>query len=259
MAAGNGKSSTPFGPNAAPLAVEHYARCLLAVELIPGPLCRRRPTPPTAVLALSLDQKPDGTATQVLTSRAACSVDGQSLPTSGGGCQPRHDLRLCPNGQVSAMSASPGIFLPFSCGRRVGSDTPTGVDRRLPDGLTPWSACGPGFAPRPISEPTAVRRRCRSRSSPRSARRAPRRRTRPGSGRPRQITRTVKSMVRDRVPTRVTTASTSSTSPARTGARNCTSEYDANSPSSPSVRMQTSVATSPNRPRLYAPSTRLPA
>ena len=61
-----------------------------------------------------------------------------------------------------------------------------------------------------------------------------------------------------RVPTLVITALTSSTSPAITGARNCTSEYEANRPSSPSVRMHTSVATSPNRPSMYAPSTRLP-
>ena len=50
----------------------------------------------------------------------------------------------------------------------------------------------------------------------------------------------------------------SSTSPARTGARNCTSAYDANRPSSPSVRMHSSVATSPNSPSTYAPSTRSP-
>ena len=61
------------------------------------------------------------------------------------------------------------------------------------------------------------------------------------------------------MPTRVTGAVTSTTSPARIGAVNRTSEYPANSPSSPSVRMHTSVATSPNNPSAYAPSTRLPA
>ena len=67
---------------------------------------------------------------------------------------------------------------------------------------------------------------------------------------PRATTWTAKSMTRDLVPTRTSSQLTSSTSPARTGARNCTSEYDANSPSSPSVRMHISVATSPNSPRL---------
>jgi hypothetical protein len=76
---------------------------------------------------------------------------------------------------------------------------------------------------------------------------------------PRHTTRATKSTVRDREPIRVTVADTSTTSPARTGARNCTSEYDANRPSSPSRRMHTSVATSPNRPSAYAPSTRFPA
>lgn len=81
----------------------------------------------------------------------------------------------------------------------------------------------------------------------------------PLSGRPRHTTVAAKSTVRLRVPTRVTVAVTSSTSPAFIGARNCTSEYEANNPSSPSVRMHTSVATSPNNPSAYAPSTRLPA
>jgi hypothetical protein len=57
----------------------------------------------------------------------------------------------------------------------------------------------------------------------------------------------------------VSVASTSTTSPARTAAANCTSEYDANNPSSPSVRMHISVATSPNSASTYAPSTRSPA
>ena len=61
------------------------------------------------------------------------------------------------------------------------------------------------------------------------------------------MTLTWRSRVRLRVPTRTTSASISITSPARTGALNCTSEYDANRPSSPSVRMHTSVATSPKQ------------
>ena len=68
------------------------------------------------------------------------------------------------------------------------------------------------------------------------------------SGVPRPTTVAVKRISRDRRPTRTSSAVTSSTSPARTGARNCTSAYDANRPSSPSLRMQSSVATSPNRP-----------
>src|SRR4030095_6535159 len=75
------------------------------------------------------------------------------------------------------------------------------------------------------------------------------------SGRPRQTTRHSKASVRLRLPTRVTVAEISSTSPARIGARNWTSLYEAKRPSSPSVRMQTSVATSPKSPSAYAPST----
>src|SRR4029079_15416451 len=44
------------------------------------------------------------------------------------------------------------------------------------------------------------------------------------SGRPRHTTRHSKSMVRLRVPTRVIVPLASTTSPARSGARNCTSE-----------------------------------
>ncbi len=61
-----------------------------------------------------------------------------------------------------------------------------------------------------------------------------------------------------RRPTAVTSAVTSMTSPARTGALNCTSEYAAKRPSSPSIWMHASVATSPNSPSTYAPSTRSP-
>src|ERR1035437_359091 len=80
----------------------------------------------------------------------------------------------------------------------------------------------------------------------------------PPAGLLRVITRTSKLISRLREPTRTRVASISMQSPARTGARNCTSLYEANRPSSPSVRMHISVATSPNAAREYAPSTRLP-
>jgi hypothetical protein len=56
----------------------------------------------------------------------------------------------------------------------------------------------------------------------------------PRDGSARHTTEAVNDSTRLRRPTDVTTAVTSITSPASTGARNCTSEYDANSPSSPS-------------------------
>ncbi len=74
----------------------------------------------------------------------------------------------------------------------------------------------------------------------------------------RQTTRAVNESWRLRRPTPVTVHVASITSPASTGARNWTSEYEANSPSSPSIRTHASVATSPNSPRTYAPSTRPP-
>src|SRR5688572_26638230 len=80
----------------------------------------------------------------------------------------------------------------------------------------------------------------------------------PPAGSARQTTQASSCRVRLRRPTRVTVAATSTTSPARTGARNCTESYDANSPSSPSVRMQTSVATSPKSASRYAPATSPP-
>ena len=95
------------------------------------------------------------------------------------------------------------------------------------------------------------RRRCRSRSWPAAAGRA--RRAAPGRSAvaaPRATTWTANASPRERVPTRVISQLISSTSPARTGARNCTSAYDAKSPSSPSVTMHISVATSPNSARL---------
>ena len=80
----------------------------------------------------------------------------------------------------------------------------------------------------------------------------------PRAGSARQTTRASNATWRLRRPTAVTVAVTSMTSPARTGARNCTSEYDASSPSSPSIRMDASVPTSPNRSSTYAPLTRFP-
>ncbi len=70
----------------------------------------------------------------------------------------------------------------------------------------------------------------------------------PRDGSARQTTRASKASCLLRRPTAVTVAVASMTSPARTGARNCTSEYDANKLSSPSIRMAASVATSPNSP-----------
>jgi hypothetical protein len=80
----------------------------------------------------------------------------------------------------------------------------------------------------------------------------------PRAGSARHTTCAVNDSRRDRRPTASTTAVTTSTSPAITGARNWTSEYEANRPSSRSSWMHTSVATSPNRPSTYAPSTRFP-
>jgi hypothetical protein len=80
----------------------------------------------------------------------------------------------------------------------------------------------------------------------------------PRAGSARHTTCAVNSSRRERRPMAATVAVTTRTSPAITGARNCTSEYDANSPSSPSSWMHTSVATSPNSPSTYAPSTRFP-
>jgi hypothetical protein len=80
----------------------------------------------------------------------------------------------------------------------------------------------------------------------------------PRDGSARHTTRASNESCRLRRPTEVTTHSVSITSPASTGARNCTSEYDANSPSSPAIRTHASVATSPNRPSTYAPSTSPP-
>src|SRR6185312_12113049 len=80
----------------------------------------------------------------------------------------------------------------------------------------------------------------------------------PRAASPRQTTRASNASCRLRRPTAVTVAVASMTSPARTGARNCTSEYDASKPSSPSIRIDASVPTSPNRSSTYAPLTRFP-
>ena len=63
------------------------------------------------------------------------------------------------------------------------------------------------------------------------------------SGAARQSTRAVNSTSRDRVPTLTHLGCRSRTSPARTGASKATDAYPATSPSSPSVRMHSSVAT----------------
>jgi hypothetical protein len=80
----------------------------------------------------------------------------------------------------------------------------------------------------------------------------------PRDGSARHTTRAVNDSDRLRRPTAVTAQVASSTSPASTGARNWTSEYEANNPSSPSIRTHASVATSPNSPSTYAPSTSPP-
>ena len=173
---------------------------------------------------------------------AICRGGPPNLRVRRPGCQPVADLRERANPQVNGPCRAEKSERPYSRLRGVSW-------RRHADG----GAARLGTCQSRRRGPSAGRRRDHDGAGgawwPAAARRAPR--AAPGRScvaAPRATTWTVKSSARLRVPARTRVQVISRTSPARTGWRNCTSEYDAKSPSSPSVRMHISVATSPNRP-----------
>ena len=164
---------------------------------------------------------------------AICKGEPGNLHSPFAQCQPGDDLRQRENPQVSRGRLFTRSSPEISPERRVA--------RRH---AAPWfRPVGSDLTPGTTTTPVAVV------ASERLGRASPRHRALLGRGAARDD---VDGEVHGPRPgaDRVISQAISRTSPARTGCLNCTSEYDANRPSSPSVRMHISVATSPKRPRL---------